>query len=234
VVFSPDGSRAAYHVVQDGQHLIVVGEQEFGPYKRMGKTGIGFLPGSGRVFYSVRRGDKEALVVEGLEGPACELFRSLSYSADGERYAYAAQKGPQAWTVVIDGVEYGPDGKIEPGRERCYEFLGKRTPVISPDGKHIAYAARRNGRSVIVRDGVEGAEFNLIMRGTVDFTPDSEHIVYIAARGDKRFLVVDELEIEHGWDGFLQNTDFVFEGPRRFHIRGSKNPRFVLIEVEIL
>ena len=95
----------------------------------------------------------------------------------------AAKVAEDKWTVVIDGVPHGPDGPIEDVKGRMYEFVGNRTLVFSQDGEHFAYAARRNGRSVVVADGREGREFNLIAHGTVDFTPDGARM-FIADSGD--------------------------------------------------
>jgi hypothetical protein len=47
-------------------------------------------------------------------------------------------------------------------------------------------------------------------------------------------LIVDACEIANGWDPPLQRSRVAWESDRRFSIRGSRNPRYLLIEVEIL
>jgi len=239
VQFSADGKRTAYLATLGGDKFVVADGVESPPFKRLGKTGLAFIPNSSRTVYSVRRGEKELLVVDGVEGPLVKTFRSLSFSPDGSRYAYAAEKEEGYWTVVIDGAEYGPRGKLASGKEDVFQLLGKRTPTFSPDGTRVAYTGVRNGQYVVVVDGVEGREFDLVMRGTVEFTPDSQHIVYVAARGKEKrqlswYLVVDGLELENGWTGFLQESEFQFHDPNHFCIRASRLPRMLLLEAEIL
>lgn len=44
--------------------------------------------------------------------------------------------------MVKDGAEYGP-----------YDMMGGK-PVYSKDGKHFAYAAEKDGKWSVIRDGV--------------------------------------------------------------------------------
>jgi hypothetical protein len=161
-------------------------------------------------------------------------YRSLTFSPDGARYAYAAEKDGDQWTVVVDGAEYGPGGKLQPGEVRAFHSLGKQTPRFSPDGKHVAWVGVGNEGWVAVVDGKESPPYNLVMRSTLDFSPDGEHFAFVAARQGKKMIIVDGFEIDNSWDGFLQKSDLIWDGSRRFSIRGARNPRFLLIEVEIL
>jgi hypothetical protein len=232
--FSADGKHTTYLADRNGEKTVVTDGVEGPSFRRLGKTHLGFVPNGSMTMYSVRRGELEALVVGGVEGPTVKSYRSLCFSPDGTRYAYAAEKEEGKWIVVVDGVAYGPGGRLRPGEVRAFHALGKQTPRFSPDGKRVAWVGTRDEGWVAVVDGQESALFNLVMRSTLDFSPDSQHFAFVAAREGKKMIVVDGFELENGWDGFLQGSDLVWDGPRRFSIRGARNPRFLLIEVEIL
>ena len=72
------------------------------------------------------------------------VLESVTVSADSNRVAYAARRGPKQ-LVVVDGVE---------GKE--YDEIAKRTPVFSPDSRRVGYVARRGGwregKQVVVLD----------------------------------------------------------------------------------
>lgn len=239
VQFSPDGSRMAY-VASDGvEKTIVLDGKPSEPLRRFGKVPLTFLEGSQRAVWSIRKAGGEVMVVEGVEGPASQGLRSIAFSADGQHVAYASQRRPDSWTVVVDGVEYGPEGRIDDPSDPTWKLVGKQTPVFSPDGRRWACSAQeRNGRFVVVTsDGWRSAEFDLVMKGTVTFTPDGAHLLFIAGRGEaetgQRYIVVDGMEIGNGWHGFLQNSSFQFHSPTSFCMRALRNPRNLLVELEI-
>jgi hypothetical protein len=57
---------------------------------------------------------------------------------------------------------------------------GAETPVISPDGKHIAYAAGKGEKRRVVRDGRADKEYDGILRGTPLYSADGRRCVYAA------------------------------------------------------
>ncbi|HEX6885066.1 MAG TPA: hypothetical protein VF530_16955 [Planctomycetota bacterium] len=234
VRFSHDGQHWTYLAETGGEQRVVLDGQEGPTFRRLGKTPLAFVPNGPGVMYSIRRGEREALVINGQEGPAVKSYRTLTFSPDGLRYAYAAELDTDRWIVVVDGERYGPGGKLGPDETQAYASLGKRTPLFSPDGKRAAWVGVRDTGWVAAVDGVESRPFNLVMRSALDFSPDGQHVVFVAAREGRKMIVVDDFEIAGGWDGFLHKSDLVWEGPRRFSIRGARSPKYVLIEVEIL
>jgi Tol biopolymer transport system component len=159
-------------------------------------------PDSRRVAYVARRGGKQFVVVDGVEGKEYGGIgeRTLLFSPDSRRVAYVARRGGKQF-VVVDGVE---------GKE--YDSAG--TAVFSPDGTRVAYDARQGGKAFVVVDGVEGKEYESLRNGTnlfgpfaylqqyvenpigetVGFSPDSRRVAYVAQSGGKEFLVVDGVE----------------------------------------
>ena len=149
-------------------------------------------------------------------------YHTFAVSADGQRFLIPR---PEPDTLVVLDRE---------GRSRTLDTDNWGDPHVSPDGKRVAWVAVTDQGWVATVDGKESRPYGVIMRSTIDFTPDGEHFVFVGAREGKNMIIVDDFEIENGWDPPLQHSRFVWDGPRRFSIRGSRNPRWLLIEVEIL
>jgi hypothetical protein len=56
--------------------------------------------------------------------------------------------------------------------------------VISPDGKRVAYMSKRGDKWRVVVDGLEGKEYDGIMRDSAVFSPDSRRVAYVGFRGE--------------------------------------------------
>jgi hypothetical protein len=131
-----------------------------------------------RVAYRAHRGDRCFVVVDGERGPDCELMGDPAMSADGKVVAYGARRAGR-WELVVGGsrtpiehqpqfVFLSPDGRSagywhfeSPGGgasrvrvvvngESGGAFTLVGSPVFSPDGKRVAYAADEGGRQYIV------------------------------------------------------------------------------------
>lgn len=74
------------------------------------------------------------------------------------------------------------------------------TVKASPDGKHLAFVARRGNCWLVVTDGVVGKEYDNIGGSSLVFSPDSKRIAYAAMQGNNWLVVVDGAE-EKGYDG---------------------------------
>ena len=61
-------------------------------------------PDSKRVAYEAKRGHKQLVVVDGVEGKEYDGAANLVFSPDSKRVAYEAKRGDK-WLVVVDGVE---------------------------------------------------------------------------------------------------------------------------------
>src|SRR5947209_5109493 len=119
---------------------------------------------------------------------------SFVTSEDRQHAAYGLKRGAKA-VVVLDGV---------PGRE--YDVIdaaskpnemGQRESLLhfSPNGRRMAYLARRGDRWFTVVDGVEPAESKPYEdAGYPDFSPDSRQLVFAARRAKQWFLVVKGVE----------------------------------------
>jgi Tol biopolymer transport system component len=177
VVFSADSKHLAY-VARNGGKWMVVEDSKEGPGTL--KIGIGspaISPDGKRLAYSVKTSSVRPWKVmvddqEGAEG--FDKMFNPSFSPDGKRVAFAAEKVEfgrmKNWVFVVDGQAGVGNAAI-----------GNWT--FSLDSKHVAYAAQtRQGFSTdypwggggwsVFLDGKAGAEYSVVVPGTLRFGPD--------------------------------------------------------------
>jgi hypothetical protein len=91
------------------------------------------------------------VVLDGNAGPHFNELGRLIFSPDGSRLAYSTKdRNDKAWNMMIDG---------KPGP--AYDLIGF-DPAFSPDNRHIAYAAKKQGKWCVVLDGKELADYELV------------------------------------------------------------------------
>ena len=150
-------------------------------------------------------------------------FFNLTKSAtiNGCRIAWAERHGAK-WVVVIDG-QSGPE----------YDGIGDI--FFSPDGKHVAYGARRNkwfvsNKWFAVVDGQVGPEYDGI--GDIFFSPDGKHVAYGVRRNkwlvNKWFVVVDG-QAWPEYDGIACGPIFLKDGKVEYIAR--KNGSLYRVEL---
>ncbi len=104
---------------------------------------------------------------------------AFKFSPDGKKLAYPVTRGP-SWTISVNGVE----GEL-------YDGIGT-TIAFSSDSQHMAYAARKGEKRVVVLDGKEQkGEYNAILEGTPILNRGGKHIAYGAGRGTKWLVVMN-------------------------------------------
>ena len=119
-----------------------------------------------------------------------EIANNPDFSPDGKRIAFGAnttrREGPPlpdgGGLIVVDGKELEPR----------YEWV--RTIVFSPDNKRLAYEAKRRGKFVVVLDGEESKEYDLVFPNSLVFSPDSRRLAYRVSKDKVEYLVVDGVE----------------------------------------
>lgn len=127
-----------------------------------------------------------------------------------------------AYIVVIDGRSYyvvynGKTGQL---------YAGVNEFVFSPDGRRIAYSARKGDKSLMVLDGVEGALFDDVL--LPQFSPDNRHFAYLAKNGERWHIVVDG-KVNSGTTDYYNALKFSGDSklisyshdPKDTHARGS-------------
>ena len=91
------------------------------------------------------------------------------HSPDGTRTATVEfKRGRDPYTVVVDGQASAK-----------YLKIGRSSPLFSPDGKHVAFAAFKIGGWVVVLDGHESRKkYDKV--GPLIFSPDGSHLAFSA------------------------------------------------------
>src|SRR3989344_3969220 len=97
--------------------------------------------------------NQEFVVIGGSREKTYDAIQPVTAAPDFSRYAYFARKDTtdedSVWYVVVDATEYEPYKDVE-GLD--YQ------PAISPDGKHIGFAAETTeGKGIVWVDGTEAS-----------------------------------------------------------------------------
>ena len=202
----------------------------------LGKTHPGYVPStltlhkkSRSLAYFATRGDKAVVVWNGAEGKPYDYDDSDWIRHDTD-------------TRFVDGEMFDGSKWVGFGWTETHERERDNPLVFSPDGKHLAYAARRGGSTHVVFDGIESPEYSdvfyeITLPGkrkevcSLIFSADGRHFAYAATRGDEWFAVVDGIEGHHYFDIALTALTFSRNGKRLAFIAESDDGgRFLFID----
>jgi len=195
LAFSPDSRRVAYAARTGEQWKAVVDGQSGASYDDI--FGPTFSPDSKRVAYGARQGKQWLVVADGRAGAAYdELFdfwRGTPNSVQQADLIEAQWLNMDGQSQVPYAVLSTQDVGFLESQSRLksgvrYQYATRL--VFSSDSKHLAYAAKRGGKWVVVLDGQEGAEYHDIGVGSPAFSPDGKRIAYSAKTDAKAHWVV--------------------------------------------
>ncbi len=188
--FSPNNQRVSYYLLTDNKRKwqAVVDGQAGPVYDDI--SDLSFSPDSKRVGFVGQRAGRLVPVIDGVEGKSYTLGTDEDGMPD----------------IAFSWLEFSPDSKrvacqVEDGHQQVIWWTGSRwvatptraAPSFSPDSQHIIYPAKRNDKWVLVKDGVEGPEYDEIETISEHFSNDSQRVSYVGKRGDKWVGVVDGL-----------------------------------------
>jgi S1-C subfamily serine protease/WD40 repeat protein len=191
--FAPDGKLLYVAQVRANNQLAerLVVDGKAGPaFDRVeadatsGTNGLVFSADGKRFAYVAQeRYHKCFVILDADRQSTYDNILGLTFSADGRHLAYFAsthKNNRDEWVTVVDGKPgpiYDDVGHgWPPGAWPC-------APVFSPDGRHLAYGARRGDKQFLVVDGKQGKAHDLPanQRGHLPlptFSPDGSRLAY--------------------------------------------------------
>ncbi len=167
-VWSPDGKTCAYVVKTPEGEYIQYGDRKTDVFSRVYPPA--FSSDGAHMAYGARgENGKYMVVVDDKRGPSeFEAIGPIQFSADGAHVAFAGQWNFR-WTCVIDTGRSSPNDIMQ-------------TPVWSPDGKKVAYAAQNQGKWVVEVNYRRGEDYEEVLTPPV-FSSDSKKCAYGVRKG---------------------------------------------------
>jgi Tol biopolymer transport system component len=256
-VFSTDGSKLAYPVFEKGKAFFVVDGKKHPEFAAVGIDFVFSPDGKHNAYFASTR-EGRVLVVDGAVKARIEgnLDHMLDFSPDSQRLLYGVMKADESCYIVVDDQK-GP----------VYESIGAGGPppgvtaeptvcaLFSRDSKRVAYLAKKDGRFLIVVDGVEGkvrfegviGAFGVdrmgniqpqsqrggpLQRGGLIFSPDSRRVAFVADTGDpaKQFVIVDDQK-QQEYPG-VTRPSFSPDGKHLAYAAFAKDRKTMLIIVD--
>ncbi len=164
----------------DGKRQRVVFDGQAGPWHDGVLAGTLAISADGRRFaYGAGRGKRRFVVLDGIAQQPCDGIREGTpvFSRDGRRVAWGELRGG-FWTMVADGREGWKFDELWP-------------PLFSPDGVHLAYAARTGPRKFAVLDSLPQQPYDDVLVPSLSFRGPGGSLAYTAVDRGKQVLIRD-------------------------------------------
>lgn len=173
IAFSPDGTHVAYLAGAGDEERIVI-DGHASESDGQGHLSLLHVDDRGAPTFVVSSRGRARLVRHAEIGPAYASIPELVVTPAG-RWAYLAREG-ESMRAILEGVPSPP-----------YEWAGNL--VASPDGKRLAYLARRQGRTMVVFEDRE-MPADAVVDGSLAWSRDSRHWACMAGDPKTRAIFV--------------------------------------------
>jgi len=176
-VWSEDGKHLAYRAGERGKYYVMVDGKKSAVYPGAGEPS--WSPDNKTVAYVVTDAQKggEFIVYGDRQTDVYSRVYPPVFSTDGQHMAYGARATNGKYMVVLDDKNGPAD----------FEAIG--TLVISPDGKHVAFAGQKNFRwSCAIDSG--SASMHDFTQWPV-WSPDSKKVAFAGQDQGKWFVEVN-------------------------------------------
>ncbi|HTY08662.1 MAG TPA: hypothetical protein VMF29_05815 [Candidatus Edwardsbacteria bacterium] len=100
--------------------------------------------------------------------------------------------------------------------------------TISPDRRHLMYAAADSGRQRVMVDGAAERRYDGILENSLSFSPDGKHHAYAAGRAKLRFVVLDGVD-QSPYDGILHDTPVFGPDGKRLAYGALKDEAWTMV-----
>lgn len=182
--FSPDGRHVAMLAAKGGQSFVILDSEINGGYAAINDQL--FSKYGGDFAFVASDGNKQRVVVNGTAGKAFDGIGRPVFTPDG-RIIYDAKAGGK-WSIVAGELESSPFDSANP------------TPVLSYDGKRLAYTERNSATgkfflrlcSSELAGCVNGAEYDAI--GELAADASRTRLCYTATKDGKKAVVTVDLK----------------------------------------
>jgi|GEM_PF-2245498 len=173
------GGKPAFLCEDKAGDWLAIGDTAFGPYPSIAYAVKG---PKGNIYYCVTEKDGAVIYENGepitprgtkavLEAFVDEPALGYSPSASRQGVAYTETRLDGKSYVVLGEKKYGP-----------YTALTVNLPVVSLDGKHVAWVAKEEDTERVYLDGKaqQGFDEIIVPWKNLRFSPDGKHLVYLA------------------------------------------------------
>lgn len=237
IVFSPDGKQVVFSGTRDAKTFLVINGREDKSYDAIGEIKFS---GDGKTLVfsgaNISGGTeiKAFLITNSKETELPSVPEFIAVNQDGSQVAYFVLQDGR-YSLFLNGKELRSHNELE-------EI---ETPVFSPDGKRMAYAAGLsqgydNGNYLMI-DGIKSKFYSVIGREIV-FSPDSKKLAFTAVdvrKERKGFLILDNKEIAN-YEYIANRTfgpiyDVIFSpsGQKLAYVVAGKDGEFTVVENKV-
>jgi Tol biopolymer transport system component len=103
-------------------------------------------------------------------------------------------------------------------------------PAFSPDSRHFAYAARRNGKEFIMLDGLSEPKHDHCAGPA--FSPDSKHLAYAVLDHQGGAIIVDGVRSDQTYETILDSGRVQFDNAGHLWAIGYRGHKFLRLCID--